>query len=294
MAGWVDLLGNELATRAKQDAQQVALDAIAVSADSTATDADAIRLAAQSIDNKTPALIGGESPMADAQLRTRIGNTTDAEVAAGDGTVIALLKRARTLLSNIATSVAGTLNISGTVTVSNLPGTQPVSGSVGITNFPATQPISAAALPLPAGAATETTLAAVNAKLPDLDSGRVPVVLPPGSSGLTDFELRAQALAVAAPAGASPLADNDKLMRLLEGLAYLAHTIEHVNGANGAWAATGPAQRVSLNAAQPLGVVAQVSAVAALNNQVADGGVPTNNNVYNVALANERALMVRI
>lgn len=279
MAGWVDLLGNELATRAKQDAQQVALDAIAVSADSTATDADAIRLAAQSIDNKTPALIGGESPMADAQLRTRIGNTTDAEAAAGDGNVIALLKRARTLLSNIATSVAGTLNIGGTVAVSNLP---------------ATQAVSAASLPLPTDAATQTTLAEVNNKLPDLDGGRMPVTLSPASIGLTDEQLRAHELAVAAPAGSSPLADNDKLMRLLEGLAYLGHTIEQVNGANGAWLNNGPALRMSLNAAQALGIVAQVSAVLALNNQVADGGVPTNYNVYNIALENERALIARI
>lgn len=45
-----------------------------------------------------------------------------------------------------------------------------VSGSVAVTGtfWQATQPVSAASLPLPAGAATETTLAAVNAKLPTL------------------------------------------------------------------------------------------------------------------------------
>lgn len=36
-----------------------------------------------------------------------------------------------------------------------------VSGSVSVSNLPATQPVSAAALPLPSGAATETTLAQV-------------------------------------------------------------------------------------------------------------------------------------
>lgn len=36
--------------------------------------------------------------------------------------------------------------------------TQTVGGSVSITNLPATQPVSAASLPLPAGAATETTV----------------------------------------------------------------------------------------------------------------------------------------
>jgi hypothetical protein len=48
--------------------------------------------------------------------------------------------------------------VSGTVSVSNLPVTQPVSGTVSVSNLPATQPVSAAALPLPAGAATEATL----------------------------------------------------------------------------------------------------------------------------------------
>lgn len=38
--------------------------------------------------------------------------------------------------------------------------------SVAINNFPATQPISATALPLPTGAATETTVSSVNTKLP--------------------------------------------------------------------------------------------------------------------------------
>lgn len=179
----------DAATASAQATAQATLTAIATSADNAATDADAIRLATQSVDSKTPALIGGESPMADAQLRTRIGNTTDAEASAGDGTVIALLKRARTLLSNIATSVAGTLNISGSVTVSNLPGTQPVSGSVAVSNFPATQPISAAALPLPADAATQTTLAAVNAKLPDLEGGRLPVSIPAAETPAPDDSL---------------------------------------------------------------------------------------------------------
>ena len=276
MAGWENAFG-EIATAAKQDAQQTTLGAIQVAADSLLIAANAIKVAAEALNTKT----------------TTVNTDAIAGTVALDAPTLAALE---------TTGVA----------VSNFPATQPISGTVAldaptlaalettgvaVSNFPATQPITAASLPLPTDAATETTLAAVNAKLPDLDSGRVPVVLPPGSSGLTDFELRAQALAVAAPAGASPLADNDKLMALLEGLAYLVRTLEHVNGANGAWAATGPAQRVSLNAAQPLGAVAQVTlvpTVSSLSNQVADGGVPTNNNVYNVALANERALMARI
>jgi hypothetical protein len=60
--------------------------------------------------------------------------------------------------------------VSGTITANVGTGTQPVSG----TFWQATQPVSAAALPLPTGAASETTLAAVNAKLPgalDVDGG---------------------------------------------------------------------------------------------------------------------------
>lgn len=44
-----------------------------------------------------------------------------------------------------------------------------VDGAVSVTNFPATQPVSAAALPLPAGASTEATLALIKAKTDNLD-----------------------------------------------------------------------------------------------------------------------------
>lgn len=81
-------------------------------------------------------------------------------------------------------------------------------------------PMSATALPLPTGAATEaaqttgngtlasllaklidspateTTLASLDAKLPALDAGRLPVSLPPGGGGLTNTELRAAAVPV--------------------------------------------------------------------------------------------------
>lgn len=115
-----------------------------------------------------------------------------------------------------AVSISGTTAVSGPLTNTELRATAvPISGSVSISGTPtvtgpltdtelratavpvsgtfwqATQPVSAASLPLPSGAATETTLAAVNGKLPSLDSGRLPVVLPPGGGGLTDTELRA-------------------------------------------------------------------------------------------------------
>lgn len=73
-----------------------------------------------------------------------VGTTTDAE-ATGNGTLVAILKRLRTLLS-------GTLAVGGTVTanagsgpfpVSDNSGSLTVDGSVSVSNLPATQPISA-------------------------------------------------------------------------------------------------------------------------------------------------------
>jgi hypothetical protein len=66
-------------------------------------------------------------------------------------------------------------------------------------------PVGVQSLPLPAGAATETTLAAVSAKLPALSGGRIPVELPAGGSGLTDAELRAEAVPVTDGAAGSLL-----------------------------------------------------------------------------------------
>ena len=80
----------------------------------------------------------------------------------------------------------------------------PISGVVAVTNFPATQPISAVALPLPAGAATEATLALIKAKTANLDVALSTRAV----TGLTDAELRAVAVPISAaalplPAGAA-------------------------------------------------------------------------------------------
>lgn len=76
--------------------------------------------------------------------------------------------------------------ISGTVTTGGLTDTQiratalPVSG----TFFQATQPVSAVSLPLPAGASTETTLAALNTKVTAVNTGAVTIsaALPTGAN----------------------------------------------------------------------------------------------------------------
>ena len=98
--------------------------------------------------------------------------------------------------------VTGTMPVSGSITVANaslaVTGTfwqviQPVSGTVTVGNaslavtgafFQTTQPVSAASLPLPTGAATETTLAALNTKVTAVNTGAVVIsgALPAGAA----------------------------------------------------------------------------------------------------------------
>lgn len=65
--------------------------------------------------------------------------------------------------------------VDGSGVVQPISGTVAVSGSVAVTGsfFQATQPISAVALPLPTGASTEATLAALNAKVTAVNTGAV-------------------------------------------------------------------------------------------------------------------------
>lgn len=70
-------------------------------------------------------------------------------------------------LASIATALGSPLQAGGSVSVSNFPATQPVSGPLTDAELRATAvPVSAASLPLPTGAATETTLSALNGKIP--------------------------------------------------------------------------------------------------------------------------------
>jgi len=73
-------------------------------------------------------------------------------------------------------NIAGSVGVTGTVVVDGSGVTQPVSG----TFFQATQPVSAAALPLPSGAASETTLASLDGKVTACDTGNIA-----GSVGVT-------------------------------------------------------------------------------------------------------------
>ncbi len=66
-------------------------------------------------------------------------------------------------LSSIWAKLAGTLNVSGSISVANFPASQSISGAVSVTNLPPTQAVSVAALPLPAGAATSANQPTLNA-----------------------------------------------------------------------------------------------------------------------------------
>lgn len=64
--------------------------------------------------------------------------------------------------------ISGIITVTGGLTDAQLRAT-PVP--VSVSNFPATQPVSAISLPLPTGAATETTLAEIGADIDTIESG---------------------------------------------------------------------------------------------------------------------------
>ena len=110
---------------------------------------------------------------------------TDTQIRA---TALPVSLTSTTITGSVATTLAST-------TITNFPASQAVTG----TFFQATQPVSAVALPLPSGASTETTLSALNTKIPAglvVTTGRLQVELPAGSGGLTDTQLRATAVPV--------------------------------------------------------------------------------------------------
>lgn len=73
-----------------------------------------------------------------------------------------------TALSNAnpvpVSDAGGSLTVDGTVALDTA--TLAALETISVANFPATQPVSAASLPLPTGAATEATIAAINTKIP--------------------------------------------------------------------------------------------------------------------------------
>lgn len=147
-----------------------------------------------------------------------------------------------------------TLTPLSSVAVNNFPATQAVSGTVAVSNFPAsqavtgaffqaTQPISAAALPLPTGAATETTLASLNSKVTAVNTGAVVVsssVLPTsastsalqtsGNASLTSIDTKTPALGQALAAASTPVVLTAAQLITLTPLAAVTANIGTTNG----------------------------------------------------------------
>lgn len=90
-------------------------------------------------------------------------------------------------------SISGTMPVSGTVAIGNLPATQPVSGSVSVSNLPATQPVSGSVSVsnFPATQPISGSVSVSNFPATQPVSGTVTATGP-----LTDTQLRATAVPV--------------------------------------------------------------------------------------------------
>ena len=112
-----------------------------------------------------PLPAGAATEAALALAATASGAPADAEAASGNGSIIAVLKRIRTLLG--------------------------VTFGTGVVDA-TTQRVT-----LASDGPAVTALSSLDSKSPALISGRIPVVLPAGGSGLTNAELRAEAVPTA-------------------------------------------------------------------------------------------------
>ena len=144
-----------------------------------------------------PVSIGGTVPVS--------GPLSDSQLRASPVPVSGTVAISGTLPVSGTVGVSGTLPVSGPLTDAQIRATAlPVSGTVAVSG---TVPVSAAALPLPSGAATETTLSALSAKHPatlgqKAMTASLAVVVAsdqsalPVSGPLTDTQIRATALPV--------------------------------------------------------------------------------------------------
>jgi hypothetical protein len=125
--------------------------------DATAAKQDAGNASLASIDGKTPALVGGATPVSAAALPLPAGAATEATIAAL--LVAAQAIQAAAAALNGKTTAVNTGAIAGTVALDTP--TLAALEAISVQNLPSVQPISADALPLPAGAARAADVAAV-------------------------------------------------------------------------------------------------------------------------------------
>lgn len=133
-------------------ATETTLAALATAVDTLNTAATAIKNAVEALNAKTTAMNTGAVAL-DASTLAALETIN----AAINGTV-ALDGATLAALETINSNVSGTVALDG----ATLAALETINANI---NFPATQPVSAAALPLPAGAATEATLATMSTAL---------------------------------------------------------------------------------------------------------------------------------
>lgn len=171
------------------DAELVGANVTLLSIDSHV---DGVETILTSIDGKLTSPLSVTGPLTDVQLRASpvpvsasipgvatSANQTNAsqktQIVDGSGNVIS------------STSNALDVNIASA-------GTLPISGSVSVSNFPATQAVSAVSLPLPTGASTAALQTTGNSSLASIDSKLTSPLSVTGP--LTDVQLRASAVPV--------------------------------------------------------------------------------------------------
>lgn len=142
--------------------------------------------------------------------------------------------------------------------------------------------VAVSSLPLPTGAATEATLAGVSAKLPALSGGRIPVELPAGGSGLTDAELRAEAV----PVGV--------VGELLEAVEALRMTVQSLSRSIGLVTIDATGQQRVTAAVSSLPTLANVTTVGTVTNVTNAGTLANQTNVGGYAAADQIMALMRM
>jgi hypothetical protein len=91
--------------------------------------------------------------------------------AATESTLSSLDSKVTTVDTSDVTITGALPAGSNTIGKVDINGTLPISGSISVDNFPAVQAVSATSLPLPTGAATETTVSSIDGKLSTTPNG---------------------------------------------------------------------------------------------------------------------------
>ena len=172
--------------------------------------------ATQPVSGTVTANTGLTQPLTDTQLRASAVPISVATIPTHAVTQSGVWSTGRTWSLLNTTDSVNVGNFPSSFNIGNFPASQAVTG----TFWQATQPVSVAALPLPTGASTETTLSSLNAKVPALGqalaASSTPVVLPaaqvtaltpPTSVGVNNFPATQPVSIASSVAVTGPLTD---------------------------------------------------------------------------------------